>query len=491
MDTTFFSRLEDRCRRINSVLCVGLDPRVEARDSQEAYEKILSANDRILQATLPYTVCDKPNIAFYEAWGSGGLLALEETLRRIPEEVPVLVDAKRGDIGATAEAYAQALVDRLGADGVTLAPYMGRDTAEAFLRRPGTGVFILCRTSNPGAGELQDLRVETASGTAPGGEAPGEAPGEPLYLQTADRALAWSSRVGLVAAGNDAEALGRLRRRHPEAWFLSPGIGAQGGTMEEAVAAGIRKDGLGILAVVARGIAGAEDPGAKAAELTRELNAAREKALGGGNPEKPALPADRRRLFQGLLDTGSFQTGRFTLKSGKISPFYIDMRRAGAEPRLLKQLGRAYAQLIRQLPGGNPDRIAGIPVAALPLAAAASLETGIPMIYPRMQQKKHGTGNRIEGDWEPGQRVLLLDDLITTGKSKLEAAEILRESGLIVEDLAVILERGRQGRRDMEGADIRLHAWAQVEELFDFCRDLGVIGQGEYQAMRDFAAEEA
>ncbi len=167
------------------------------------------------------------------------------------------------------------------------------------------------------------------------------------------------------------------------------------------------------------------------------------------------------------------------------------MRRAGAEPQLLRRLGRAYAQLLAELPGDPPDRIAGIPVAALPLAAAVSLETGIPLVYPRMEQKKHGTGNRIEGDWQPGQRVVLLDDLITTGKSKLAAAEILQEAGLVVEDLVVILERGRQGRRDMDAAGIRLHAWAQVEELFDYCRNQGVIDEEAYGAMRAFAAEES
>ena len=105
------------------------------------------------------------------------------------------------------------------------------------------------------------------------------------------------------------------------------------------------------------------------------------------------------------------------------------------------------------------------------------METDIPMIYPRINKKEHGTGNLIEGNFRPGERVVLLDDLITTGKSKIEAIEILREAGLIVEDLVVLLERGEQGRRDMEAAGVRLHSFFPVEDLFDMCRELDIIDE--------------
>lgn len=479
----FFDDLEEQCRRKDSLLCVGLDPRVEAKNAAEARTRMVEQNRRIVEGTQEYAVCYKPNIAFYEAWGTEGLKALEETLALIPHEIPVLLDAKRGDIGATAEAYAAGILDGLGVTGVTLAPYMGRDTAEAFLQRPDCGLFLLCRTSNPGGAALQDLKTQS-----PGGQEQ-----LPLYRQTARECLSWSDRVGLVVAGNDPQALSELRGAHPDAWFLSPGIGAQGGSMEEAVAAGIREDGLGILAVVARGISQADDPAAAARQFTEDLREARKKVLAKGEAgprnrdSAPSVSMLKSRIFDGLIQTESFRTGQFTLKSGKVSPFYIDMRRAGAAPKLLKQLARAYAGLLEGLAF---DRIAGIPVAALPLATAVSLETGIPLIYPRMQKKQHGTGNVIEGEWHQGEKIVLLDDLITTGKSKLEAVEILRTAGLLVDDLIVILERGRQGRRDMEAAKINLHSYARVEELFPHCEGKGLIDRAQRAAMEAFVQEE-
>jgi uridine monophosphate synthetase len=168
------------------------------------------------------------------------------------------------------------------------------------------------------------------------------------------------------------------------------------------------------------------------------------------------------------------------------SPFYIDLRRTVSDPVFLKLIAQAYVRISRDL---DFDRIAGIPVAALPLATAVSLETGVPMIYPRIPQKQHGTGNRIEGDYRPGERVLLLDDLITTGLSKLEAVEVLRSEGLEVNDLAVLIERGGRGRADMAKVDIHLHAFAHVIDLFSTCREMGVIDEAEELRMRKFVEE--
>ena len=126
-------------------------------------------------------------------------------------------------------------------------------------------------------------------------------------------------------------------------------------------------------------------------------------------------------------------------------------------------------------------------MAALPLATAASLETATPLIYPRIPPKAHGTGNTIEGEWKPGETALLLDDLITTGKSKQEAIEVLRGEGLKVTDLVVLLERGAAGRRDMEAAEVRLHAFAQIEEFFTVAREMGLIDAAQEKELVEFA----
>jgi uridine monophosphate synthetase len=464
----FFSHLEEVCHEKNSLLCVGLDPRVEVLPGQSARNAIVSFNKKLIEATLPFASAYKPNIAFYEAWGEEGLLALEESLALLPEGTPVILDAKRGDIGPTAEAYAVSAYRFPRVGCVTLSPYMGRDAVDPFLKDQSKGVFALARTSNPSAAEIQDLRVKK----------------EPLYLRVARVAAGWDRRVGLVVAGNDPEALLRLRQALPDTWFLSPGIGAQGGTAEQAVAAGLRRDGLGLLVVVAREIANSSTPAATAQRLRDEINTARAKTLTDRKLGHVPMSKLKKKLLRGLIKTKCFRLGEFTLKSGLRSPFYVDLRRVSADPKVLRLAGKAYAELARDL---SFRSIAGIPVAALPLASAASLEMGRPLIYPRIPPKPHGTGNAIEGDWTSGEKVLLLDDLITTGKSKEEAIDVLRGEGLVVEDLVVLLERGAQGRKDMESRGVRLHAYAQIEEFFEVAREMDLIDDTKKAELIDFA----
>jgi uridine monophosphate synthetase len=470
----FFARLDSIVLERKTALCIGLDPRIAA-EATDPVERILEINRRIVESTADFAACYKPNIAFYELFGPAGMKALEETLALIPKDIPVILDAKRCDIDATAEAYAKAIFGRLGVDAVTLSPYMGRDAALPFLAYEGRGLFLLCRTSNPGAGAFQDLRVADADLSGPFGSET-----EPLYTRVAKDCVSWSPSVGLVVASNDLAALAAVRRAAPLAWFLAPGIGAQGGDPAAAFAAGRREDGSGVLVNVSRTVAEAADPG-QAARVMRdameEARAAAKPTATKGRGFTPAADAGaeedlRRELLSALISTECFRLGDFTLKSGKRSPFYIDLRRLIADPRAMALAGRAYASLARGL---GYDRIAGIPAAGLPLATAASLATGTPMIWPRMPAKEHGTGNRIEGGWAAGERALLLDDLITTGASKLEAVEILRGEGLVVEDLVVLIERGREGRRDMEKAGIALKAFIQVKELFAACEKLGLV----------------
>ncbi|HOX16909.1 MAG TPA: orotidine-5'-phosphate decarboxylase, partial [Spirochaetales bacterium] len=143
----FFGELESRAKACGSLVCVGLDPR--AAPGPGAARRIVEANRRVIEATAPFAACFKPNIAFYEVLGLEGLAALAETIALVPAGIPVLLDAKRGDIDSTAAAYAEAAFGRLGAGAVTLAPYMGRDSVDPFLAWEGRAAFVLARTSNP------------------------------------------------------------------------------------------------------------------------------------------------------------------------------------------------------------------------------------------------------------------------------------------------------------------------------------------------------
>jgi len=480
----FFQRLEGIVTAKRTCICVGLDPRVNVQDPG-ASSAALAANRRIVEATAPYAAAYKPNLAFYEALGPGGIETLAKTIALVPDGIPVILDAKRCDIDATAEAYASALFGRLGGDAATLSPYMGRDAVDPFLKYEGKGLFLLARTSNKSAAQFQDLVVRGAS--------EGEPSGEPLFVRVARECASWSDSIGLVVAGNDVPGLRAVRAAAPSAWFLAPGIGAQGGSADEAYEAGARKDGMGILIVAARSVANAPDPAEAARALRDSVELLRVRAsriVSPGASFAAAEPGTARsadplkeEFLAALIKTGCFKLGEFVLKSGKKSPFYIDLRRVVSDPEALRISAEAYS---RAAEGLDFDRIAGIPAAGLPLATAAALRMKVPMVWPRMPVKEHGTGNRVEGEFKGGDRLLLLDDLITTGASKLEAAAILRGEGLVVEDLVVLIERGTQGRRDMEAAGIRLHAFIHARELFGACERLGMIDASRRAELEGF-----
>ena len=231
METAFFDRLAGRIDQIDSVVSVGLDAD-PARIPDHLREKELpqwAFNRRIIDTTHEYAACYKPNAAFYES--PEGWRSLRETIAYAHgKDVPVLLDAKRADIGNTTRQYAD-LLDH--ADAITVNPYLGRDSLQPFLDRTGKGVFVLCRTSNPGGADLQDLEL---------------ASGEPVYERVAALADLWNDdgNVGLVVGATAPEELAELREQVPEMPFLVPGVGAQGGDVEAAVEHGLA-EGVGLV----------------------------------------------------------------------------------------------------------------------------------------------------------------------------------------------------------------------------------------------------
>jgi orotidine 5'-phosphate decarboxylase subfamily 2 len=261
---TFFSFIERRVDDSSSLLCIGLDPHVSDLDSPSA-ASALDFCQSIVKATARYAAAFKPNAAFFEYFGPEGWRALKGVIEAVQAEsdrlgsmIPVILDAKRGDIASTAEAYARSAFEQLGAHAITLNPYLGKDSIDPFLTYKEKGVFLLCKTSNPGAADLQDLPL---------------ASGAPLYIRVAQLAQQWNTKnnIGLVVGATQPEALARVRAAAPDLWFLSPGVGAQGGNLESALRVGLRADGKGMLINVSRSLAQAENPKLAAAELRDEI----------------------------------------------------------------------------------------------------------------------------------------------------------------------------------------------------------------------------
>ncbi|MEJ2608328.1 MAG: orotidine-5'-phosphate decarboxylase, partial [Anaerolineales bacterium] len=224
--STFFSRLAARIESVDSLLCVGLDPH-PAQLTESSAAAALDFCKHIIDETHELACAFKPNSAFFEQYGAAGWKALREAIAFVPDGIPVILDAKRGDIASTAEAYARALFEALDADAVTASPFLGRDSLEPLLRDPAKGVFVLCKTSNPGADDLQTLPIDSF---------------EPLYVRLARTAQAWNElgNLGLVVGATDVSALAAVRAAAPELWLLAPGVGAQGGHLESALLAGLR-----------------------------------------------------------------------------------------------------------------------------------------------------------------------------------------------------------------------------------------------------------
>ncbi|BCX04441.1 MAG: orotate phosphoribosyltransferase [Candidatus Roseilinea sp.] len=190
---------------------------------------------------------------------------------------------------------------------------------------------------------------------------------------------------------------------------------------------------------------------------------------------------DHLSLINDLFDIGCVKFGQFKLKSGLTSPIYIDLRLLVSHPPVLKRVAQAMAGMISQFSilHSRFDRLAAIPYAGLPIGVAVALETGRPLIYPRREAKDYGTGRLIEGEYRPGETVLLVDDLITRGTAKLEALQPLREAGLIVNDVLVVIDREQGGREELAQQGIRLHAVFTLSEMLD-----GLARSGRLEAHR-------
>ena len=274
---SFTDKLNARIDAADSLLCVGLDPvpRRMPAGFDGSPESVVSFCREIIDATQDLAAAFKPNLAFFLALGSKGLKSLERVREAMPDDIPVILDGKLNDLGMTARAYSEAVYDVFGFDALTVAPYLGEDALEPYLSRQGKSVIVLCKTSNPGSGDFQDLELAT---------------GDPLYLHVADRCRQWDAKypasVGMVVGATYPDQLAEVRRRCPDQLVLLPGLGTQGGDAAASVRAGITADGRGLLCSASRSIMYAGDTAdfaqaalAAAMRLRDDINATRDAVM--------------------------------------------------------------------------------------------------------------------------------------------------------------------------------------------------------------------
>jgi len=265
----FFEKLQAAADTNNSHLCIGLDPDPELMP----HPHIPSFFQEIVDATSDLVCAYKPNLAFFEALGMGGMQIMLESLRSVPKHIPIIADAKRGDIGNTARFYAKATFDVYKFDAATVNPYGGRDAVQPFMDYADRGVLVWCRASNPGAADLQDKVLED---------------GRLVYEAVAQQAHEWNTcgNVGLVAGATWPDQIERVRDLCPDMWILVPGVGAQEGDLEGAVQAAMDANGGGFILNSSRGVlyASRGDDYAKASRkvaqtVRNRINLMREAAL--------------------------------------------------------------------------------------------------------------------------------------------------------------------------------------------------------------------
>mmetsp|Transcript_51683 Transcript_51683/g.102764 ORF Transcript_51683/g.102764 Transcript_51683/m.102764 type:complete len:515 (-) Transcript_51683:197-1741(-) len=467
----FFDLLKSRIDAIDSILCVGLDPHVKQLPQPSAAAAEQHSLE-LIHATAEYAACYKPNVAFFEVFGHEGIAALKRVVTAAKATgAPVLLDAKRGDIGTTSDAYAASAFDELGADAITLSPYMGWDSLAPFVDPAlgygsSRGAFVLCKTSNPSSADIQTLRM------AEGGIC--------VFERIASLAVpgqGWNKygNVGLVVGATDSVAIESVRKTNPTGWILAPGIGAQGGDLEAVCQLAITGDGYGLLLPISRGISAAADPRKSAKDYTDTINVIRHRKMQQNKNTVAAVAGDasfledyQKSFIEEALSLNVLRFGSFTLKSGRNSPYFFN---AGLfnTGRAQSKLCSAYAARIAAS-GISFDVIFGPAYKGIVLASGISAalfsEHGVDVgfAYNRKEVKDHGEGGSLVGADINGKRCLLVDDVISAGTAIRDAKVILDTAAAKL--VGVVIALDRQERTGADGELSQLSAVQSVQAEF-------------------------
>jgi uridine monophosphate synthetase len=469
----FFDKLHINISQNQSLLFVGLDPNPEMMPARYESEDIITGLWQWLQFIITETadfVCAyKPTLGFYEALGIPGLELLHKTLGAIPSHIPIILDAKHSDLN-TSTIFARAVFTEWQVDAITLSPYTGQDHVVPFLVYPEKAVFILCCTSNAGAEALQRY---------PNNESP-------LYLQVVKESKNWGTpeQLGLEVGTINPEVLALIRSVAPERIIMARSIWAEGGNLKQILEAGLNTNGDGLLIPVPQDMLGSSQLSQEIQSLNAEINQFKTEIIDENSTCSVWLPNvcvfnqhPQQDLILQLYDIGCIMFGKFVQASGAIFPYYIDLRKIISNPQLFNQVLCAYEKILKNL---DFDRLAGIPYGSLPTATGLALRLQCPMIFPRKEVKAHGTRRVIEGSFYPGETIVVVDDILISGKSVMEGAEKLKSAGLNVNDIVVFIDHEKGVRDRLQDNGYRGHAVLTLSEITNTLYQAGRINDEQF-----------
>ncbi|MFN6514946.1 MAG: bifunctional orotidine-5'-phosphate decarboxylase/orotate phosphoribosyltransferase [Nostoc sp. CreGUA01] len=474
----FFDKLNQQILQNQSLLFVGLDPNSEMMPSRYESEDIIAGLWQWLQFIISETsdfVCAyKPTLGFYEALGIPGLELLHKTLAAIPSHIPIILDAKHSDLN-TSSIFARTVFAEWQVDAITLSPYTGQDHVVPFLIYPDKAVFILCCTSNPGAEVLQQYPTKES----------------PLYLQIVKESKTWGTpeQLGLEVGTTNSEVLALIRAVAPERIIMARSIWAEGANLKQILESGLNTNGDGLLIPVPQDMLGNPKLSDEIQSLRAEINQIKTEITHESSTCSVWFPDvcllnehPQQDLILQLYDIDCIMFGNFVQASGAVFPYYIDLRKIISNPQVFNQVLTAYEEILKNL---NFDRLAGIPYGSLPTATGLALRLNCPMIFPRKEVKAHGTRRVIEGNFHPGETVVVVDDILISGKSVMEGAEKLELAGLNVNDIVVFIDH-EQGVKDrLQQNGYRGHAVLTISEITNTLYQAGRINDEQFLAFNE------
>ena len=429
--------------------------------------------------------------------GAAGVELMVEVRELLPHDLPLIIDIKHGDLNSSS-AIASYLFQTLQADAVTLNPIAGQDIAAPFLLYPGKGVVINCHSSNPAAKVLQHYPNEN----------------EPFYLQVVRESQRWGTvdQLLLEVGTSDPDILKRVRQAAPERFVMLRSLWGEEGNLQRLLESGLNQAGDGLLLPLPQSLLNESDINGQTAALKTRINAIREEHLNtqleilSQQPteqcriwphnnqanateqtkiEQIAIERDLRELVIDLFDIKCLLFGEFEQASGATFNYYVDLRQIISDPALFHRVLNCYAQVLRTL---RFDRIAGIPYGSLPTATGLSLQLHKPLIYPRKEVKAHGTRRLVEGEFNEGETVAVVDDILITGGSVLEGIAKLESSGLNVNDVVVFLDHGglqdTRAKERLNAKGLNIHSVLNLETISKVLEEAERISASQAKVLR-------